>query len=912
MREVENHNDGSYININELNNDQINNNDFIYDDYIDDNAFIEDAQLNQAIQNSLQNQNQNANNEEDQINQAIKESLKDMPSLKPEDEINQLELILSNVRVSEKMIDDLLDDGYGAFYLNRSVDIVGYENRTKYILGRLGLGLPGEDAEKAKNYEDMLISIKKDPRKQFILVLAAKYADFNLIKDNSDDFLAVFCPNIVLEGTEDEINAAYETSMNKLTDILSKRKASVDKASSERVFKENNQTFNLLNDVGKDPIAQVLNEIRFGERLTFDKKNINAIKEQYDYKAWGDEDSEEDIMRKSKTALAVLTLGLTDDEYTSFMLNLSYKKALRDELFELIKNASFDELYNGRFSAQVYFSSGIKAGNLETAKKQVDKLLHKPEEVIPEEKQQNEENNEFIDYLDNNNPYDDVNEEALNEELNDENPQQEDDHLTAEQYNHLDEDEKQPFKDFAKAYSNYSEAMSSMYNEINEFANRLSHTQTDFFANFDAIHDPEGSDSYQRLCAAVKKLMDSLGDKNTSHATITSNFKALYKAADDYYDDHYGFFGIKGTDKGTDRLKISSDIKKVLPKMLNLYNNIRVGVSVLRNDAGYMYGNCTQSEIEDKYNEIMNAGGENLQNEVSQAQQNYNQQLYASERQLKFITKLKKMSKTFYENYSYVRDVSRYQNIKPNMTDTDKAKYYVLKQYVDEAFRPGATARDVDDVSEKMSNGIITDVYKRLAKNPVFKECMRRHPDDGLREWDRIENSTNAHVDTWRINLQQFTSRFVNYITEESAFLRGLSVDNGALTEEALEHVNLIHNTIADTYFKKIVTQNGNRALANAFVMHPEKEEVFKNCIKNAISDKYGLVFNRDHRPVDDRKMFGIFNNPNITKAAIREFNRIEAANAEVHQQPQNNQQIQNNHQANVNHQAPNHVPGGF
>ncbi|MCR4608846.1 MAG: hypothetical protein K5750_04015 [Eubacterium sp.] len=459
----------------------------------------------------------------------------------------------------------------------------------------------------------------------------------------------------------------------------------------------------------------------------------------------------------------------------------------------------------------------------------------------------------------------------------------------AEAYNNLSVEDKKIYKEYFYGFENYKEGVSSMAIVLDDFCKRLSRTQDNRDANFEDNELVEGSDSYQKMAKALRTVKEQLQNKSSNPSEVIKNFRKLYDAADSYYDSHYGVFGIKGTDRGTDRLKVSKDIKKIALVMMNNYNNLCAGLCVMKDQNGQIFGKKTYNEAEAKYNEVQAVVKYPLNGESGMRIQPYHDQMNTSSYQMKLRAKVHEISKTFSRNYTYIGTVADYQNIKPNMTDLDKAKYFTLKKYMDKAYKPMAEFQAAREVIDKIDGGYIKDEYKKLSKNPEFKECMRKHPQDGLAEWKKIEDQTDELIKIGNRNIERFQADFANFSSTRGDFLTFM--EPNALMEDQRNYANDVQSDVADIIFSKIIRNENNRALANKMVTKPEKVEQLCSCIKEAVIEKFGLTLNKDGRGVDMNKFMRVLQNPKITDTAIRNFNNREAAAARQNQQ---NPQVQN------------------
>ena len=816
--------------------------------------------------------------------------------LTPEEEMNQLAFIFSHFQDPNGAI-DISDRGLN-YFLDSSPDRVGYEYRLNTILGRLGENLEDEE------FTAMLTRIKKSPYLREVAVLMTRYANSTIVKEHFKDFLVAFTGK--QEG-KDAPEEDVERAVANISEALYARMKAVH-ANPADVEDELNQTHSLVKDLdyknafaAYHEINQLIMNARNEERVKLTLNNAEALKNEFDRAAW--EHENDNLGKRMQIILGVIGDQLNDDEYEVLLMNLGYNSEMKKDLENCVKYLTFDQVSKSRFALQAYFRQDTKPTGMdvktarelilkqfEEKKREADEVKkaeeeHKKiEEDLRKAKLQNFENmmqdNPFDEEYDN--EYEFYNDGGMNEpeenlNINNINNDQSNNvqGVKANEPAQISLKEKENMKRFLTGYKNYQEGVSSMANKMIDFRNALGRTQEDSDANFREEAGVEGSDSYQAMAKAVKTLMDNLYDGNVKSDVVMRNFKALYVAASNYYDEHYGIFGIKGTDRGADRLEISRQIMKAVPVMINNFNNLCAGVCNIKDDEGVMFGKKTKLEICAKAHEIKTLLGPNIENDRCMRCQPYQQQMNASRMQLKLREKIRGISQTFARNYTYVGTVGDYENIKPNMTDLDKAKYYTLKKYADQAFVPGVDFGAVRDTIVKFSGGFVKDEFKQLAKNEEFKACMRRHPQKGLAEWKKIEDKTDILINRYEGKLAGFTRVFGVYAAENSAFLQTL---NGNPTQAEMRHVKEIQDDVVDVVVGKIVRNDYYRPLVNKLVTKPEKMDDLKICIRNAVVQKYGETFNRDGRGVNTAKLMSIFQNPNLTERAVRDFQNREAA----------------------------------
>ena len=434
--------------------------------------------------------------------------------------------------------------------------------------------------------------------------------------------------------------------------------------------------------------------------------------------------------------------------------------------------------------------------------------------------------------------------------------------------------------------------MNKIYSSLDLVKNMLVNTQKDKGNNFYGFNS-EGSDSYQKMTQSLHELMLSLESGVATPAHIRKSFVNAYVAAKNYYSSHHGLTGYVYADSGKDRLKCSDFLVKNIPTMLNMYETFRLGVSTVADEFGEAYGNRTKDDIMSAAREYRRVNPE-IAAIPMRPLPSYDEMVKLSVNQLKMKETIREFSKTFVVNYSYANDYDFYLNIKNNPSTKDKAKYYLSKKKLDSVYKLGVTSEQVIAINNSFNKDAFKAEYTALAENPVFKACVRSHPNDGLSQWNNIEVQTDAKLLEFQGRLNEINNN--QFLDNAVRRLNGAEMNHNSIAELRQRQSGVLGD-ISEIIALKILQNPKVRPLVNQMVYTPNvniKEEL-KNSIKTTLMNN-NIVNPRGNESKRDA-INRVINDDGFKAEALRNYQRTVARN----RGRRRDNQVQNQAEHNAN-----------
>ena len=357
---------------------------------------------------------------------------------------------------------------------------------------------------------------------------------------------------------------------------------------------------------------------------------------------------------------------------------------------------------------------------------------------------------------------------------------------------------------FISGYNNYKKGINGINAYLQDARNRLQSTQDDQTKNFGS-ESREGSRLYQKMTESIYAVQKNLENENATPEQIKASMMAAYKASCNYFATHFGFFGLKGTDRGDIRLKISENLVKNIPILINAYDNMRVNVCMITDPNGSAYGNASFGTVKAKAEEY--AGWYPAIAGEAKEGATMGDQIALSKAQLKMREKIGKFSKTMAVSYGATRPTDDYLIIKPNESITDKAKYLMAKKFLDMVHRPGVTKDRAEAAVSNFNPDQFKLEYEALAKNFAFKSFMRENNNHSMSEWLKLEERTERNRTTYEEKLNNFNNYSSNAQEDYEAAVNGFNRIEGFW--------NTTYKEVAEIITLRMLNDRTNRSFAN-------------------------------------------------------------------------------------------------
>ena len=424
---------------------------------------------------------------------------------------------------------------------------------------------------------------------------------------------------------------------------------------------------------------------------------------------------------------------------------------------------------------------------------------------------------------------------------------------------------RQRIKNFISAKNNYTKGVDGIKYYLNGIKNRLIATQDDQTKNFGS-EEREGSRLYQRLTESINALLESLNNENTRPEVIKASMMNVYRAACSYFGTHFGFFGLKGTERGDVRLKMSENLINKMPVVMNAYEDMRTRTCIISNEENVAYGNANLKAVKEKADEF--AGWYPTIAAEATPGAIFTEQMDLSRAQLRMRNYISKFTKTMANSYGATLPVDHYLTIKPNESIVDKAKYLMAKKFLDKVHRPGVTKAQAEAAVREFMPDTFKREYEALAKNSTFKKFMQTHANNGMSEWLKVEEKTQQNRAAYREKFEEYRGYGATAQQEFNERNTGLR-DMDAFWNDT-------YKDVAEIITLRILNNPNDRSFANNLATYGNVEEgkaVYDQMVDNV---KNYLVRKNALRVKNNETVEGVVNrvamSEDVMKAAAKNY----------------------------------------
>ena len=424
---------------------------------------------------------------------------------------------------------------------------------------------------------------------------------------------------------------------------------------------------------------------------------------------------------------------------------------------------------------------------------------------------------------------------------------------------------RQRIKNFISAKNNYTKGVNGIKYYLNGIKNRLIATQDDQTKNFGS-EEREGSRLYQRLTESINALLENLNNENTRPEVIKASMLNVYRAACSYFGTHFGFFGLKGTERGDVRLKMSENLINKMPVVMNAYEDMRTRTCIISNEENVAYGNANLKAVKEKADEF--AGWYPTIAAEATPGAIFTEQMDLSRAQLRMRNYISKFTKTMANSYGATLPADHYLTIKPNESIVDKAKYLMAKKFLDKVHRPGVTKAQAEAAVREFMPDTFKREYEALAKNSTFKKFMQTHANNGMSEWLKVEEKTQQNRAAYREKFEEYRGYGATAQQEFNGRNAGLR-DMEAFWNDT-------YKDVAEIITLRILNNPNDRSFANNLATYGNVEEgkaVYDQMVDNV---KNYLVRKNALRVKNNETVEGVVNrvamSEDVMKAAAKNY----------------------------------------
>ena len=330
-----------------------------------------------------------------------------------------------------------------------------------------------------------------------------------------------------------------------------------------------------------------------------------------------------------------------------------------------------------------------------------------------------------------------------------------------------------------------------------------------------------GSGSLRSLEEALLRCVRIIKNKENSRpADIKTALERLQKKAEEYCKINKPLFGTQKPGIERDRVEVAEAITKELPKYLLVYNALR---NVTQLDGAFADG-CTMVDVPDGKleNRIKQYSRVNLCNGVDTVAKDWNN-----------------LGKDLKTNEQYLRN-RRYEDIiltldsgmkqigkdmtallKPvkNPDPYDAAVSYYLKSALEKAADRNLTSEQLDqrktDLDRFIKYGDFQKKADILAKNPVFREFLRKNGTMNYRKWNMLRNESENYVQQLKNDMQTMDGQnkdVARYVLTGLADAGQMKLSAGNLKTNPEE---TRYNRLDDYVTKQLLTDPKYESVAN-------------------------------------------------------------------------------------------------
>lgn len=277
--------------------------------------------------------------------------------------------------------------------------------------------------------------------------------------------------------------------------------------------------------------------------------------------------------------------------------------------------------------------------------------------------------------------------------------------------------------------------------------------------------DMEGSQQFKDFALQLQKTINTCKDPDKDSLTIAKSFRNLKKAADTYTSEQI----MLRADADGSVMSGAFEIISMGDKLSNLIYDMRVGVCGYtgETEAGKKtaYGNLSYNMLKAKSDELTAAYKGTPEFNMEWKRPVFDEMYDIADMQLKIQKKMEKVSRTMCRNFEYTKMFTpdKYNEMSPKRTVTALARWIVTKQFLEEVYRPGITMDELQSL-EQISTKDLKKRINNLAKDPLFKQIVKKNPEKVFSAWDNI---TKPKKSDFFKSIDSEIEKVLNGLTEE-------------------------------------------------------------------------------------------------------------------------------------------------
>ncbi len=293
---------------------------------------------------------------------------------------------------------------------------------------------------------------------------------------------------------------------------------------------------------------------------------------------------------------------------------------------------------------------------------------------------------------------------------------------------------------FINAQAVLTRGREDMLHSVMEIKAILASTQENPSYNFENTEKMEGSDSYKAMTQSIQKTIDILKNENATPEEVLKTYKNSIMKAKEYNDTHKGSLFGPVTDNGKLRLSQSAEMFHGGLKLVNTYANLMREFEMCKDEFGVSYSHKPYSEIADMSDAALENNKEYfLKSKIPDYDKKYESIKEASGLQLELRSIVRKNNPFMVDNYSPYKNADHYVALKEEPKLMELASDYVAYKYLNDGKKLGVKPSKVQKLIDGLKNGGFEKEVRKLAKDPVFKASVQKHPGKCFSDYEKTK-----------------------------------------------------------------------------------------------------------------------------------------------------------------------------
>lgn len=340
----------------------------------------------------------------------------------------------------------------------------------------------------------------------------------------------------------------------------------------------------------------------------------------------------------------------------------------------------------------------------------------------------------------------------------------------------------------------------------------------------DAGKDVYQTEQYQNLKTSIEEFKRILHDDAAPQKEVTEAFLHLNNAALTYMKQEHSSKNKTVTTCSLLAKKIVENIEL----LGNTYDNARRAIMFGEKDGKISYADLPAGDVLLRARELQekfHLGGPDKEYDFEKMKD-------VSKEQITFKKKIRKISPTLAKHYEPSQNRNKYMDLKKDIKITDFARYFVCSRHLDKMYDAEKSLAEnpqgIDSLKALNQSFDASQVRKEmdaLAKNPLFKNCLKSYGKKAFTEWAKIEDKSDALKVAYQSQLQAWGGNDVSKLTDVMMQFR-TGVGSMLESQEGIEHTaNRICQNLGIIVALQVLTDPKARTILNEAAMTDMNQE---------------------------------------------------------------------------------------